>query len=100
MPAPFLLLGGCSDPPLIRAIFDFHSWVKMSGLDPEGVLNDSFRVVEHHLKGDQEENPGKSDTVHYKLPLGYPNMQKHVLSVQGLQTQSWVLSPALKRPKN
>jgi hypothetical protein len=53
LPAPFVLLGGTADPHLIRAIFELHAWVWISGMDPDGVLNDCFAVFEHNIRANQ-----------------------------------------------
>jgi hypothetical protein len=72
LPAPFIFLGGCNDQALIRAVVDFHAWVKMSDHDPDGLLNDSIRVVERHLKGNpdiqQEKMAPPSDTKYHLGP--------------------------------
>jgi hypothetical protein len=42
-------------PRLFKNILDFHAWAQLSGLDLDGVLNDSFGVIEHNLKTTQGE---------------------------------------------
>jgi hypothetical protein len=68
LPAPFVLLGGTMDPHLIRAIFELHAWVRISGVDPDGVLNDSFAVIEHNIRANQGDRIQPIRMV-YKLPM-------------------------------
>jgi hypothetical protein len=42
LPAPFLLAEDCSNTSLLRSMIEFQSWVKISGVDPDGVLNDAM----------------------------------------------------------
>jgi hypothetical protein len=84
LPAPFILLTGSDDPTLLRSIFDFHSWVRMSGLDPEGVLNETFRIIENYLKTDPGPKSANPDTLFYKLPLNLPTATKSCVVSAGL----------------
>jgi hypothetical protein len=82
LPAPFVLLGGCNEQSLIKNIFDFHAWVRISGADPEGILNDAMGVIEHYLKNGKSEKLNWP-TTHYKLPLGIPNRTKTATYCEG-----------------
>jgi hypothetical protein len=55
LPAPFIMLGGCNSISLTRSILEFQAWVRLGGLDPGGVLNDTFGVVEHHVRNSPAE---------------------------------------------
>jgi hypothetical protein len=74
LPAPFVLLGGSQDQNLIRSILDLHAWIRISGLDPGGVLNDSLDVVEHNIRASTGEQIQPVTTVTYKL-LGHMCVQ-------------------------
>jgi hypothetical protein len=75
LPAPMILLGGCYEPVLLRSMFDFHAWVRISSADPEGILNDALRTIEHNILNEGGDRVVWS-TSHYKLPLGLPNKRK------------------------
>jgi hypothetical protein len=82
LPAPMILLGGCSEPTLLRAMFDFHAWVRISGADPDGLLNDALRVIEHRIQNEGGEKAVWTMS-HYKLPLGLPNKRKTATYSEG-----------------
>jgi hypothetical protein len=75
LPAPFILLGGCENPLLIKYIMDLHSWVRLSGVDGDGILNDTYAVIEHHIKNSQRETKQWSQ-LSFKLPLNIPSRKK------------------------
>jgi hypothetical protein len=55
-----------------KNVLDFHAWVRLSGLDPDGLLNDAFGVIEQCMKkstGDVKTWAG----LNYKLPLNLPS---------------------------
>jgi hypothetical protein len=100
LPAPFILLGGCGNNSLIRAILEFHACVRISGLDPEGVLNDPMGVVEHHIRSSPG-SKGEPMQDHYlKLPLNLPNLKKTVSTAQVRQTYLKVSVLCWKEQKN
>jgi hypothetical protein len=72
LPAPFVLVGGCRDPGLLRNILDFHAWIRISGMDPDGVLNDAMGVIEHRISSGSDPVVHWSP-VHYRLPLNLPS---------------------------
>jgi hypothetical protein len=81
MPAPFVLTGGCDNVSLTRSIFEFHAWVQICGLDLDGVLNDAFGAVEHHIRNCPGDWAGPMQDMCLKLPLNLPNPKKtNVLS--------------------
>jgi hypothetical protein len=82
LPAPFVLMGGCKDPLLLRGIFDFHAWIRISGVDPDGLLNDALGVVEHRIRAEGGE-PMQWSPVHYKLPLQLPSKKKMAVYSEG-----------------
>jgi hypothetical protein len=76
------LLGGCNEPTLIRSIFEYHSWIKKSNVDPKMVLNDTLGVIEHAIL----KNPGATfqcpETL-YKLPMHLPSKVKSCVYSKG-----------------
>jgi hypothetical protein len=72
LPAPFILTGTCKDASLLRNIFDFHAWVRIGGIDPDGLLNDAMGAVEHCIRASMEPVVHWSP-VHYRLPLKLPS---------------------------
>jgi hypothetical protein len=69
LPAPFVLLGGSADQHLFRAILEFHAWIRICGADADGVLNDSFGVVEHNIRSSPGCGSQTLMSVTYKIPL-------------------------------
>jgi hypothetical protein len=69
LPALFVLLNGSNDPQLLRSIIEFHAWVRISGADADGVLNDSFGVIEHHIRSSPGSRSQTLMSVTYKIPL-------------------------------
>jgi hypothetical protein len=68
--------GGCENTPFIRATFEFHAWVRICGLDPDGILNDAFGVVEHQVRNSPGEKAGPLHDACFKLPLNLPNIKR------------------------
>jgi hypothetical protein len=82
LPAPVILLEGCKEQLLIKYMFDFHAWIRISGIDRAGVLNDAMGTIEHYLLFSQHEKvcwPG----MNFKLPLDLPSRKKACVSVPG-----------------
>jgi hypothetical protein len=75
LPAPFFLLSGCNEPLLLKNMLDLHAWIRMSGLDPDGVLNDTFGVIEHTIKNSPGETMSWSGC-NFKLPVNLPSRKK------------------------
>jgi hypothetical protein len=63
-------------------MFDFHSWMRISGIDRAGVLNDAMGAIEHYLLFSQKEKmiwPG----MNFKLPLDLPSRKKTCVAAPG-----------------
>jgi hypothetical protein len=69
LPAPFVLLGSSTDQHLLRVILEFHAWIRISGADADGVLNDSFGVIEHNIRSSPGNGSQTLMSVTYKIPL-------------------------------
>jgi hypothetical protein len=82
LPCPFVLLGGNNVPLLTNAILDFHGWVRLSGMDAEGGLNDSFGVIEHAFSHEEGEKVDWGPS-NFKLPLNLPSRKKLCVSSTG-----------------
>jgi hypothetical protein len=82
LPAPFILLEGCKEQLLIKNMFDFHAWIRISGIDRAGVLNDAMGTIEHYLLFSQKEKMGWPG-MNFKLPLDLPSRKKTCVSVSG-----------------
>jgi hypothetical protein len=78
LPAPFLLLGSCADAILIRYILEFHAWVRICGIDPEGVLNDAFGI-----RQSPGEKIGKMQDATYKLPINVHSKKESCVFSEG-----------------
>jgi hypothetical protein len=80
LPAPLLLLGGTPDPLLIKNLMDLFAWVRLSGLDPEGVLNEAIGVIEDSIKS----HSGESIVwphCNLKLPLNLPSRKPTCVAI-------------------
>jgi hypothetical protein len=95
LPCPFVLLGGNVLPALTNAILDFQGWVRLSGFDVEGVLNDSFGVIEHAFSTETGE---KLDwqPASFKLPLSLPSRKKLCVSSTGRTNLPKSVRPVLE----
>jgi hypothetical protein len=83
LPAPFILLGGCTDPNLGRLILEFQAWIRISGVDPDGVLNDAFAVVEHHIRSSPGKKQGKLPDVTHKIPMNISSPKETCVFSEG-----------------
>jgi hypothetical protein len=75
LPAPFILLGGCDDPQLVRSIMDFHAWIRLSGVDRGGILSDALAAVERHILSSGKATHSWT-SISYKIPLNLPSKKK------------------------
>jgi hypothetical protein len=75
LPAPIILLDGCGEEQLIKNIIDLHAWIRLSGVDSEGVLNDTMGVIEHNIRSSKRDTITWSP-VNMKLPLTLPSRKK------------------------
>jgi hypothetical protein len=83
LPAPFVMLGGCSDPITLRSILEFHAWTRISGVDPDGVLNDAFAVVEHHIKASPGNKIEKMLDMSVKVPMCFLDPKESCVFSEG-----------------
>jgi hypothetical protein len=73
LPAPLILLNGCSEPMLIRALLELHDWVRMSGLDGDELLNDPFGAIELFIATN-----GNGETMEWSPATNEPPQQKKI----------------------
>jgi hypothetical protein len=84
LPAPFLLADKCEDMSLIRSILEFHSWIRISGIDPDGIFNDALGALEHFFNQSPGGREVKVQDIHYMLPLNYPQVKKSPVVSAGI----------------
>jgi hypothetical protein len=82
LPAPFILLGGCDDPQLVRSIMDFHAWIRLSGVDRGGILSDALAAVERHILSSGSAKYTWT-SISYKIPLNLPSKRKSCIFSPG-----------------
>jgi hypothetical protein len=97
LPAPFVMLGGCSDPVTLRNILEFHAWTRISGVDPEGVLNDAFAVVEHHIRASPGSKIEKMLDMTVKIPMSFLDPKESCVFSEGSTNLPVGVGPATEK---
>jgi hypothetical protein len=95
LPAPFIFLGGVPIPMLVNAVLDFHAWVRICGLDNDGVLNSAFGVVEDIIATEMGIRTVWGPANH-KLPLNLPSRKRSCVSNAGRTNLPESVRPAVE----
>jgi hypothetical protein len=83
LPAPLILLNGCNEPMLIKALLELHDWVRMSGLDGDELLNDPFGAIELFIATNGNGETMEWSPAIHKLPMSLPSKKKSSVFVSG-----------------
>jgi hypothetical protein len=97
LPAPLVLLGGSKNSLLLKNLIDLCAWIRLSGLDPDGLLDESLGTVEQIIR----RLPGETiswSPQNMKLPLNLPgrNLSSVAVTSSNLPKQAIKISPDIE----